>query len=222
MHIGKRTWPLVFVAAFAATSLAQAKVIEDQRGSLKTLTSIGDALDAPDQHPGAHSLRPRHRSGRRRRLALLRESICTKLNLCAVERLEERRRGVCRQGRVLHPACSRPRSTTWAARSGITPTNGMRPRRLLCTGWCIFAVIARRSGGGRDQLVAARPGAQMPPHHYARGLPCRARPRPAQCLLGTSAQDPDGMGRFYPWITARSKPQNLKRSSRTAFSSTAR
>ncbi len=82
MHIGKWTWPLVFVAAFAATSLAQAKVIEDQPGSLKTLTTIGDALDAPDHHPvhvlyvhGIDQIGAGDSS-------LLRQSICTKLNLC--------------------------------------------------------------------------------------------------------------------------------------------
>ena len=81
-----------------AEPIARAKVVEDTSGSLKTLTSIGDALDAPDHHPvhilyvhGIDQIGAGDSS-------LLRESICTELKLCAVERLEERRRRVCRQG----------------------------------------------------------------------------------------------------------------------------
>ncbi len=41
----------------------------------------------------------------------------------------------------------------------------------------------------------------MPPHHGRRGASFRPRPVSAEGLLGTSAQDAGGVGRFYPWIT---------------------
>src|SRR5580692_337431 len=63
---------------------ACAEIIEDPSGSLATLTSIGDALDAPDHHPVhilyVHGI-DRVGSGDS---SMLRESICTVLKLCAV------------------------------------------------------------------------------------------------------------------------------------------
>src|SRR5580693_3018797 len=75
----------VFAVAVACTRPARAEIIEDPSGSLATLTSIGDALDAPDHHP-VHIL---YVHGINQIGAgdswLLRESICTRLKLCDVQ-----------------------------------------------------------------------------------------------------------------------------------------
>ena len=62
---------------------AQAKVAADSKDALKTLNSIGDALNAPDRHPVhilyVHGIDQVGAGDS----ALLRDSICTRLNLCA-------------------------------------------------------------------------------------------------------------------------------------------
>src|ERR1039458_861433 len=89
MPTGKLTSILLVITAFGAAvgcaTPARAKIIEDPSGSLATLASIGDALNAPDHHPvhilyvhgisqvGAGDSSP------------LRESICTRLKLCDVK-----------------------------------------------------------------------------------------------------------------------------------------
>ncbi len=84
MQIARLTWALLALTGLAGAAPARARIIEDQHGSLKTLTSIGDALDAPDHHPVhilyVHGIDQLGAGGS----AMLRESICTKLRLCAV------------------------------------------------------------------------------------------------------------------------------------------
>ncbi|HKN23183.1 MAG TPA: hypothetical protein VJX73_17290 [Terracidiphilus sp.] len=84
MPTGKLTCILLIVAAVEGASPVHAKVIEDVSGSLATLTSIGDALDAPDHHPVhilyVHGINQTGSGDS----SLLRESICTRLKLCDV------------------------------------------------------------------------------------------------------------------------------------------
>ena len=84
MQTGKLTCTLLMLAAAGGAALARAKVVEDASGSLKTLTSIADALDSADRHP-VHILYVHGidqvgagDSGK------LRDSICTELKLCNV------------------------------------------------------------------------------------------------------------------------------------------
>jgi len=131
-----------------------------QAESLAILTSIGDALDAPDHHPVhilyVHGINQAGAGDS----ALLRESICKRLKLCDVKDWKtpawsSRSRRVCR--RVNPPSARLP------GQPGVrrTPTNGVRPRRLLCTGGASPRACLR-AGGGRDQLVAAGAFAQVP------------------------------------------------------------
>jgi hypothetical protein len=82
MQYGKLTCVLLALAGVAVAAQARAKVTEDQNGSLKNLTSIGDALNAPDHHPVhilyVHGVNEIGAGDS----ALLRESICTRLKLC--------------------------------------------------------------------------------------------------------------------------------------------
>jgi len=84
MQTRKWTIPFLILAATGWAALARAKVVEDASGSLRTLTSIADALDSADRHP-VHVLYVHGidqvgagDSGK------LRDSICTELKLCDV------------------------------------------------------------------------------------------------------------------------------------------
>jgi hypothetical protein len=88
MPTGKLTSILLVITAFGAAGCAtqaRAKIIEDPSGSLAILTSIGDALDAPDHHPVhilyVHGINQAGAGDS----ALLRESICKRLKLCDVK-----------------------------------------------------------------------------------------------------------------------------------------
>ena len=51
MECRKLTWVFLFLAATGGAAASRAEVIEDASGSPKTITSIGDALNALDHHP---------------------------------------------------------------------------------------------------------------------------------------------------------------------------
>src|SRR6202021_997668 len=80
----KLTIFLLILAAAGDAPRVHATVVEDVSGSLKTLSSIADALDSPDHHPVhilyVHGI-DRVGSGDS---SMLRESICTELKLCEV------------------------------------------------------------------------------------------------------------------------------------------
>ncbi len=84
MKIGKLSCVLLALAAMGSTVQAGTRIIEDSSGSLKSLTSIGDALDSPDHHPVhilyVHGISEIGAGDS----AMLREAICTKLLLCNV------------------------------------------------------------------------------------------------------------------------------------------
>ncbi len=73
---------LILIGIFGG-HVAQAKVSAETRDALKTLTSIGDALDSPDHHSVhilyVHGIAQVGAGDS----SLLRTSICTRLNLCA-------------------------------------------------------------------------------------------------------------------------------------------
>ncbi len=84
MKIGKLSCVLLALAAMGSAVQARTRIIEDTSGSLKSLTSIGDALDSPDHHPVhilyVHGISEIGAGDS----AMLREAICTKLMLCNV------------------------------------------------------------------------------------------------------------------------------------------
>jgi hypothetical protein len=84
MQTGKLTCALLVLVALGGAALARAKVVEDTSGSLRTLSSIADALDSADRHPVhvlyVHGIDQVGAGDS----TLLRESICTELKLCEV------------------------------------------------------------------------------------------------------------------------------------------
>ena len=86
MHVGKWISTALILSGLVSWAAAAraAKVAEDAKGSLKSLTSIGDALDASDHHPVhilyVHGIDQVGAGDS----TLFRNSICVKLSLCAI------------------------------------------------------------------------------------------------------------------------------------------
>ncbi|SPE20086.1 exported hypothetical protein [Candidatus Sulfotelmatomonas gaucii] len=199
MQMGRLIWALLAVVALGGAAQGRVKVIEDQRGSLKTLTSIGDALDSPDHHPvhvlyvhGIDQVGGGDSS-------LLRQSICTRLKLCDV-------------------ADWTNAGTEFADKGEFAP--GLPPPALEYLGSPIWNTPEEWSAaapfvvhwmvhlrGHRTPLVVD----EINWWPIALSLKCRRVMIPEAYLAGPdqrllsvcsdkSAQDPEGFGRFYPWI----------------------
>lgn len=200
MRIGKLTWVLLAAVALEGAARAQAKVVEDQRGSLKTLTSIGDALDSPDGHlvhvlyvHGIDQIGSGDSS-------LLRQSICTRLKLCKVHDWKNAGTEFADKGEFAPglpapalqylggPVWNSPEEWTAAAPFVVHWVVHLRGHRAPLVvdeiNWwpIVMALKCRRV---------------MVPEAYLAG-PDRGL---LQVCSEKSAQDPEGMGRYYPWIT---------------------
>jgi hypothetical protein len=82
--MGKWIYSALIVAGLLGGTAGQARVVADSTNSIKSLTSIGDALDASDHHPVhvlyVHGIDQVGAGDSK----LLRESICTRLKLCEI------------------------------------------------------------------------------------------------------------------------------------------
>lgn len=199
MQIGKWVSALLVAAALGGAAQGRAKVREDQRGSLKTLTSIGDALDSPDHHPvhilyvhGIDQIGAGDSS-------LLRESICTRLKLCDVADWKNGGTEFADKGEFAPglppPALDYLGSPIWS-----TPEE-WKAAAPFVVHWVVHLrghraplVVDEINWWPLDMALKCR--RVMLPEVYLAG--------PDQHLLevcsNQSAQDPEGLGRFYPWI----------------------
>lgn len=199
MRTGKFTLALLAMAAAGGAASAHAKVAEDASGSLKTLTSIADALDSADRHPVhvlyVHGI-DQVGSGDS---SLLRESICTELRLCAVSDWKNAGTEFADKGEfastVQPPTLAYLGSPVWnnpdewraAAPFVVHWVVHLRrhPAVLVVDeiNWwpLVLALKCRR-------VVAAEAHLSGPDQHLL------------QVCSEQSAQDPGGLGRFYPWI----------------------
>ena len=196
-----RKWiPAAFIVVALLGGVAgQAKVVADSNDTLKTLTSIGDALDSPDRHP-VHILYVHGidqvgagDSG------LLRNSICTRLKLCAVSDwnnmgTEYADRGEF-AGNVQPPTLAYLGSPVWNSPeewSAAAPfvvhwvVHLRRHPAVLVVdeiNWwpLVLALKCRR-------IVAAEAHLSGPDHYLL------------QVCSERSAQNPNGVGRFFAWI----------------------
>ncbi|MGB0052652.1 MAG: hypothetical protein WBQ02_10445 [Terracidiphilus sp.] len=179
---------------------AQAKVAADSKDALKTLNSIGDALNAPDRHPVhilyVHGIDQVGAGDS----ALLRDSICTRLNLCATSDwksagVEFADHGEFADG-VQPPALQYLGNPVW---NNAEEWHAAAP-------FVVHWVVRLR----RHQAVLVLDEVNWWPIVLA--LKCRRIVATETYLAGPdrsllqvcsqdSAQDPGGVGRLFPWIT---------------------
>jgi hypothetical protein len=209
MQIGKLTLVLLVLTALGGAAQARAKVIEDQRGTLRALATVSDSLQSADGHPvhilyvhGIDQIGAGDSS-------LLRQSICSQLKLCAVS--DWKNVGV-----------------EFADKGEFAP--GLPPPNLEYLGNTVWNSPEEWSAaapfvvhwmvhlrGYRGPLVvdeinwwplvlALKCRRVMVPEAYLAG-PDRTL---LQVCSEQSAQDPDRLGRFFPWITP-GQARNLKK-----------
>jgi hypothetical protein len=210
MPTGKLTSILLVITAFGATvecaTPARAKIIEDPTGSLATLTSIGDALDAPDHHPVhilyVHGINQMGAGDS----SLLRESICTRLKLCDVKDwknagVEFPDRGEFADG-VNPPTLAYLGSPVWKS------ADEWHAAAPFVVHWVVH-LHGRSSPLIVDEinwwslLLSLKCRRVMAPEAHLAG-PDREL---LQFCSDRNAQDPDGMSRFYAWITPEDAAQ---------------
>jgi len=209
MRLGKLTWALLAFAALGGAARARAKVIEDQRGSLKTLTTIGSALDSSDQHPvhilyvhGIDQVGAGDSS-------LLRESICTQLKLCAVDDWKNAGVEFADKGEFA-PGLPPP-----ALQYLGTPVWNSPEEWSAAAPFVVHWVVHLR--GHRAPLIVD----EINWWPIVMALKCRRVMVPEAYLAGPdryllqvcseqSAQNPGGLGRFYPWV-APDQAQKLEK-----------
>jgi hypothetical protein len=206
MPTGKLISILLVVTAFGGAPQARAKIIEDASGSLATLTSIGDALDAPDHHPvhilyvhGIDQIGAGDSS-------LLRESICTRLKLCDVKDwknagVEFPDRGEFADG-VNPPTLAYLGSPVWKS------ADEWHAAAPFVVHWVVqlrghASVLVVDEINWWPLLLSLKCRRVMVPEAHLAG------PDPAllQFCSDRNAQDPDGMSRFYAWITPEDAAQ---------------
>ncbi|MGD1107373.1 MAG: hypothetical protein ABR865_10025 [Terracidiphilus sp.] len=201
MQTRKWTIPFLILAAAGGAALARAKVVEDASGSLKNLTSIADALDSADRHP-VHILYVHGidqvgagDSGK------LRDSICTELKLCAVSDWKNEGTEYADKGEfastVQPPMLAYLGSPVW---NSPEEWNAAAP---FVVHWVVHlrrhpAVLVVDEINWWPLVLALKCRRVIAIEAHLSG--------PDKYLLQVcsdrSAQDPDGNGRFYPWITA--------------------
>jgi hypothetical protein len=185
---------------------AQAKVAADSKDVLKTLTSIGDALNAPDHHPVhilyVHGIDQVGAGDS----ALLRDSICTRLNLCATSDwqsvgVEFADHGEFSDG-VQPPALQYLGSPVW---NNAEEWHAAAP---FVVHWVVHlrhhpSVLVLDEVNWWPIVLALKCRRIVATETYLAG-PDRTL---LQVCSQESAQDPGGVGRFFSWIT----PENAQK-----------
>jgi hypothetical protein len=196
--------------------LARAKVIEDTSGSLATLTSIGDALDAPDHHPvyilyvhGINQVGAGDSS-------LLRQSICTRLKLCDVKDwknagVEFPNRGEFADG-INPPTLAYLGSPVWKS------ADEWHAAAPFVVHWVVHlrghaSVLVVDEINWWPLLLSLKCRRVMAPEARLAGPDAAL----LQFCSDRNAQDPDGMSRFYAWITPEDAGQLEKDKPRGAW-----
>lgn len=200
MPIGKLKCVFIILAVVAGAAKARAKVVEDTAGSLKTLASIGDALNSPDRHPVhvlyVHGIDAIGAGDS----ALLRESICSKLNLCAASDWKNAGAEFADQGEFA-PG-SQPPPLIYLGNPIWNNADEWRASAPFVVHWEVHlrhhaAVLVVDEVNWWPLVLALKCRHIVAAEANLAG--------PDESLLNvcsqSAAQDPGGLGRFYPWIS---------------------
>ncbi|HVN92862.1 MAG TPA: hypothetical protein VMT38_04170 [Terracidiphilus sp.] len=189
---------LLFLA-FVCALPAHAKVVEDKAGTLKALSSIAIALDSPDHHP-VHILYVHGIAGAGAGDSeLLRDSICTVLKLCEISDWKNDGTEYADKGEfspnVQPPTLSYLGNPIW------TSPQEWQASAPFVVHWVVHlkghpAVLVVDEINWWPLVLALKCRQVIVPEVHLSG--------PNAGLLrvcsDASAQDPGGLGRFYPWI----------------------
>ena len=199
MYASKWILSVIIVSGFISGTSIHAKVIADSRNTAKQLTTIGDALNAPDHHPihvlYVHGI-DEIGSGDS---ATFRNSICTKLNLCNVA--DWKNAGVEFPDKGEFAPGAQPPSLQYLG----NPIWNNADEWAASAPFVVHWVVHLRN---HPSVLVVDELNWWP---LIMALKCRrivaAEPRmagPSKDLLQVcseaSRQNPDGLGHFYPWI----------------------
>jgi hypothetical protein len=195
----KLTLFFLILAAAGGSTYARAKVVEDTTGSLRTLTSIADALDSADKHPVhvlyVHGIADMGAGDS----AMLRESICTELKLCAVS--DWKNAGIEYADKGEFSANVEPPTLAYLGSPVWNSPEEWHAAAPFVVHWVVHlkghsAVLVLDEINWWPLVLALKCRRVIAAEAHLSG--------PDQYLLNVcseaSAQDPGGVGRFYPWI----------------------
>jgi hypothetical protein len=199
MRTLKLTCATLALLAAGSVAPARATVVEDVSGSLKTLSSIADALDSPDHHPVhvlyVHGI-DRVGSGDS---SMLRESICTELKLCDVS--DWKNAGVEFADKGEFSTAVQPPTLAYLGNPVWNSPAEWQAAAPFVVHWVVHlkghsAVLVLDEINWWPLVLALKCRHVITAEAHLSG--------PDQYLLQVcsqqSAQDPDGSGRFFPWI----------------------
>ncbi len=201
MQRSKLTCVLIVLAAIGSAEQARAKIVEDASGSLKTLTSIGDALDSPDHHPVhvlyVHGIDAIGAGDS----ALLRESICGRLKLC--DAADWTNAGVEFADKGEFAPGFQPPALEYLGTPVWNNADEWQASAPFVVHWVVHlrghsSVLVVDEMNWWPLLLSLKCRRVMVPEAYLAG-PDRQL---LQFCSERSMQDPGGLGRFYPWISA--------------------
>ncbi len=192
---------LLILAILAGGTFARAKVVEDTSGSLNTLTNIADALDSADGHPVhvlyVHGIDQVGAGDSK----MLRDSICTELKLCAVGDWKNAGTEYADKGEF--SSAVQPPTIEYLGNPVWSSPDAWQAAAPFVVHWVVHlkghsAVLVLDEINWWPLVLALKCSRVIAPEAHVSG--------PDQYLLqvcsNRSAQDPDGNGRFYPWISA--------------------
>jgi hypothetical protein len=197
---------VTFGAAVECARPARAEIIEDPSGSLATLTSIGDALDAPDHHPvhilyvhGINQIGAGDSS-------LLRDSICTRLKLCDLK--DWKNTGVEFPDRGEFADDASPPTLAYLGNPVWKSADEWHASAPFVVHWVVHlrghaSVLVVDEINWWPLLLSLKCRRVMAPEAHLAGPDHEL----LQFCSDRSTQDPDGMSRFYAWITPEDAAQ---------------
>lgn len=200
MQIDKLSCVLLILAAMGPAAQARTRIIEDAPGSLKALTSIGDALDSPDHHPVhilyVHGISEIGAGDS----AMLREAICTKLMLCNTTDWQNAGTEFANHGEFAPGAAPPPLDYL-----GVPVWNS--PEEWQASAPFVDHWVVHLKGHAAPLVVD-----ELNWWPLVLAIKCRDVVAAEASVAGPSIkllqvcsqqamQDPGGVGHFYPWIT---------------------
>lgn len=195
----KGTIAFLILAAAGCAAPVRAKVIEDASGSLKTLSSIADALDSPDRHPVhilyVHGIADMGAGDS----ALLRESICTELKLCDVT--DWKNAGVEFADKGEFSSNVEPPTLAYLGNPVWNSPEEWHAAAPFVVHWVVHlrrhpAVLVLDEINWWPLVQALKCRRVVAAEAHLSGPDQRL----LQVCSEQSAQDPGGLGRFFPWI----------------------